>query len=147
MRDTVAEESAMMFDTFSNEDAWQLGSQIKHMAEERGLHVVISIERAGQLIFQYAQDGTAPDNDRWIAGKRNITNLTLHSSIAMRDSLNGASIEVLGLDTKKYMPFGGAVPLYVKGAGYIGNLVVSGSTDDEDHELAVTGIKTYLGRI
>jgi len=48
------------------------------------------------------------------------------------------------LSDLEYQAEGGSFPLTLRGQGRIGTVTVSGLTGEEDHALAVEGIKRYL---
>ena len=52
--------------------AWELGTRLKAMAEERGLSLVIDVRRFGQPLFYAALEGTTPDNPEWVRKKSNV---------------------------------------------------------------------------
>jgi len=49
--------------------AWELGTKLRTLAEERGLAVVIDVRRFGQPLFYAALDSTTPDNAEWVRKK------------------------------------------------------------------------------
>ena len=48
--------------------------------------------------------------------------------------------ETFALDEKQYLAKGGAIPIFVKNAGMIGVVTVSGLRDEEDHAIIVDAL-------
>jgi uncharacterized protein (UPF0303 family) len=67
--------------------AWELGTKLRTLAEERGLAVVIDVRRFGQPLFYTALDGTTPDNAEWVRKKSNVVARFHRSSYAVGLSL------------------------------------------------------------
>ena len=63
------EEAELVFDRFTDQDAWTLGSWMVEQARERGLPVAIDIERNSHRLFHYSFDGASENNAPWIAAK------------------------------------------------------------------------------
>jgi|L827metagenome_2_1110789.scaffolds.fasta_scaffold45133_2 uncharacterized protein (UPF0303 family) len=151
INELLRQEKSLIFPHFDNDDAWMLGNLLVDKARAQGAKVAISIERAGQVLFQYQFEGTTPDNDRWVAGKRRVVNLFHHSSLFVKERLTAKNAKNMDegffLDSKQYMAAGGSVPLAVKGAGVVGSVTVSGLTGEEDHQLAVDGMTAYLSTL
>lgn len=146
MEGILEQEKSAELASFSAEDAWKLGCLMHDLCAERALPVAVSIELAGQVVFQLGMSGSSPDNDRWIAGKRAITALTHHSSLFSRlkaESKGGTNASVFGLDPTKYLCAGGCVPIFVKGTGYVGSVTVSGLADTEDHALSLEALARF----
>ncbi|WP_278810383.1 heme-binding protein, partial [Obesumbacterium proteus] len=70
----AAEEASLQFSLFNADTAWEIGSELKAEAEQRGVAVSIDIQLAGHTLFHYAMLGTSPDNAEWIRRKRNVVN-------------------------------------------------------------------------
>lgn len=80
LRELTAQEDRLVLHTFSNEDAWRLGSLLVSLAQERGAAVTIGIRRGTQQLFHYALPGTSADNDAWIARKSAVVERYAESS-------------------------------------------------------------------
>jgi uncharacterized protein (UPF0303 family) len=128
---------------------WSLGSQLRDLAHERGLAVVIDIRRFGQPLFYAAMDGTTPDNVEWVRRKCNVVARFHRSSyaIGIREKVKGETIcESQGLPLADYATHGGSFPLSVAGAGVVGSVTVSGLPMRADHELVIEALCAALGR-
>jgi uncharacterized protein (UPF0303 family) len=129
--------------------AWQIGSNLRAMAAQRGLAIVIDVRRFGHPLFYAAMDGTTPDNPEWVRRKGNVVARFHHSSYtaALMEKLKGKSIyESQGLPLGDYATHGGSFPLRVVNAGVVGSVTVSGLPMRQDHELAVEALCAVLGR-
>ena len=145
----LAQEKELQFEHFSHQTAWLLGTLIKQKAELREAAVAIDITLNGHSLFSYAMAGTSPDNQHWIARKRNVVDRYRHSSWYMGQyyKAKGKTIEQASLvDAKQFAPFGGSFPLTIKNVGVVGSVTVSGLPQYEDHVLVVESIQTLLSQ-
>jgi uncharacterized protein (UPF0303 family) len=129
--------------------AWELGSHLRQMADERELAVVIDVRRLGQPLFYAAMDGTTPDNVEWVRRKSNVVARFHRSSyaIGIKEKVKGETIcESQGLPLADYATHGGSFPLTVAGAGIVGSITVSGLPMRADHELVIETLCAVLGR-
>lgn len=142
------QERRLRFPRFDAGTAWEIGSRLKAAAEARDVAVTIEIRLAGQTLFFYAMEGTAPVNADWARRKRNVAELHAQSSYAvgLRLKRDGTSLEErLGLPTRDYAAHGGSFPLALEGAGPAGTITVSGLPQREDHALIVAVLAEALG--
>jgi uncharacterized protein (UPF0303 family) len=131
------------------ETAWELGTRLRTMAQERGLVVVVDVRRFGQPLFYAALEGTTPDNVEWVRRKSNVVARFHRSSYAMGLKLkakNETLTELQGLPLADYAVHGGSFPLAVPEAGVVGSVTVSGLPQRSDHELVVEALCGLLGR-
>ena len=128
--------------------AWELGSRLKSMADERGLSIVIDVRRFGQPLFYAALEGTTPDNPEWVRRKTNVVARYHRSSYGMglHLKLKGQTMEDRGHSIADFAAHGGSFPLHVEGAGIVGCVTVSGLAQRDDHELVVEVLCAMLGR-
>ena len=128
--------------------AWELGTRLRSMAEERDLGLVIDVRRFGQPLFYAALEGTTPDNPEWVRRKSNVVARFHRSSYGVGLSLKAKneSLESRGLAIADYAAHGGSFPLTVEGAGVIGSVTVSGLPQRADHEFVVEALCAMLGR-
>lgn len=129
--------------------AWELGSRLRTMADDRELAVVIDIRRFGQPLFYAAMDGTTPDNVEWVRRKSNVVARFHRSSyaIGLKERVKGDSIcSSQGLALADYATHGGSFPLTIAGAGIVGSVTVSGLPMRADHELVIEALCAVLGR-
>lgn len=147
LEEIIEQENTLLFDHFSNEDAFNLGMTIYNIAKERRLPVTIEITKNTQTIFHVALEGTAPDNDEWLRRKKNLVTRTGMSSFRIVSKLckdNARFEDCFELSREDYAPAGGCFPVKVKGTGMVGTVAVSGLEMSLDHALVVEGIRAYL---
>jgi uncharacterized protein (UPF0303 family) len=142
------QERELVLPRLDAETAWKLGSQLRMLAHERGLAVVIDVRRFGQPLFYAAMDGTTPDNVEWVRRKTNVVARFHRSSyaIGIRERIKGETIcESQALPLVDYATHGGSFPLSVARAGVVGCVTVSGLPMREDHELVIEALCALLG--
>jgi uncharacterized protein (UPF0303 family) len=148
MNALLAQENEYRFASFSNEDALQIGLLIIKIAkEEVKKGIAVNIEYDEYPLFTHFMEGTSAGNVYWINVKKNVVKKYGNSSLYVGEDykIKGTKFhEVTGLSPEEYQAEGGSFPLIVKGKGRIGTVTVSGLTGEEDHALAVEGIKRYL---
>lgn len=144
----AAEEEALQFVSFTNDDAWQLGTALRGLAARRGAPVAIDISRNGSQLFRAALPGATPDNEAWIERKQRVVHRFGHSTLHVRQTFieRGTTFEEQsGLDPARYAAHGGGFPVLVRSVGAVGVLVVSGLPQLDDHRLIVTALRAHLG--
>lgn len=142
-----AQEKELVFSSFTNEDAVNVGLRLYETAKKENLPVTIDIIRSGQQLFHLALPGTAPDNDQWIARKVKLVNRMQRSSFQISTELRsqGKTLEeAYELSHYEYAAHGGCFPVIVKGVGMVGTITVSGLEQSEDHGLVVRILREYL---
>ena len=152
------QERELQWASFSEEDAWQLGSTLRELAVERQLSIVIDIRRfgphlgnqPGAPLFYAALHGTSPDNAEWARRKANVVARLYRSSYAIGLALKARNIslqEKYGLPAADYASHGGAFPITLAGTGVIGSITVSGLAQRDDHELVVEALCLERNRL
>ena len=145
-----AGEAELTWDRFGTEEAWRLGSAVRALAEERGHGVAIDIRRVnGMILFRSALPGVTVDQEDWIRRKSAVVFRFETSSalFAARMAAAGYDPTAVGwLAAGDYAVTGGSVPIRVRGAGVVAALTLSGLSSEEDHALAVEGIRATLTR-
>ena len=94
------QEERLQFDHFDAQTAWELGSRLCEVAEERHLGIVIDIQLHGLPLFYFACQGTTPDNPEWVRRKRNIVRRFFRSSYAIGLMVKSQKISLDALDTR-----------------------------------------------
>jgi uncharacterized protein (UPF0303 family) len=142
------QERELHLPRFDARVAWELGTRLKLMAEERALSLVIDVRRFGQPLFYAALEGTTPDNAEWVRRKSNVVARYHRSSYGMGLNLKmkGQTMEERGHSIADFAAHGGSFPLHVEGAGIVGSVTVSGLPQRDDHELVVEALCAMLGR-
>ena len=149
LADLAAEEEELQFTSFSNDDAWHLGSTLVAAARADAAPVAVEIARNGHRLFAVALTGAAPDNWSWIERKSRVVHRFGHSSLFVRQasSERGTTAEAeFGLDPARYAAHGGAFPLLVRGVGPVGVVAVSGLPQLDDHRMVTRVIRQHLHR-
>jgi uncharacterized protein (UPF0303 family) len=143
------QERRLVFDRFTHDDAWALGTLLVELARERRAPVAVDIHRAGQQLFHAALPGSTPDNDAWIARKRRVVERYGCASylVGARFRAKGTTFEESSrLDPDTYAAHGGSFPITVRDVGAIGAVTVSGLPQVEDHRLVVEALEKFLDR-
>ena len=143
----LRQEEELQFSSFSEHDAWKLGSLFVERAQSAALAISIDISTKDKVLFHYSCLGTNPDNELWIARKKNLVNRFGHSSWYFGQKLkrDGVTLEErYYVSERDYAPHGGCFPLAIKNTGIIGTITVSGLPQEEDHALVVETIAAYL---
>ena len=136
------QEELLVFESFDEVTAWQLGKSLREMAELAGQSVTIDIRRGDDCLFFTAMEGTTPVNADWARRKRNLVNRLQKSSFAL--GLARANGEDVPADDEDHAAHGGCFPIRVAGVGFIGTATVSGLPQREDHILVVKVLANLL---
>jgi uncharacterized protein (UPF0303 family) len=142
------QEELLRWDGFDADTAWLLGGVLREMLVARGAAGTVEIELAGQVLFTAATVGATPGQADWIRRKRNTVRRFARSSYAVGRVLerDGETMEARhGLMLADYAAHGGGFPLWVRGVGCVGSVIVSGMPQRDDHNLAVAAIAKVLG--
>jgi uncharacterized protein (UPF0303 family) len=145
----AAEEQELQFTSFTNDDAWDLGSALVAAARKDGAPVAVEISRNGHRLFSVALPGATPDNASWIERKARVVHRFGHSSLYVRQASveRGTTFEEqFGLDPQQYAAHGGAFPVLVRSVGPVGVVVVSGLPQLADHRMVVAALRAHLAR-
>lgn len=154
LQETIArveeDERRLQFLTFSDDDAFTLGAQMRTLALARGHAIAIDIARGEQRLFHTALPGTAAHNGIWIERKKRTVREWACSSYAvgLRFPLLDApyTLETAPwMDPRSYSGSGGGFPIVVAGAGLVGTVAVSGLRHDLDHDFIVDALERFLG--
>ncbi len=142
-----AAEAELVFPHFTADDAWTLGLAIREnlrRTSEKPVVIDITLANNNQVLFHTAtRSGTQPDNDIWVARKRKTVLRWGVSSYYMHEKMMGNEGKfrdkyALGDRAGEYAIHGGGVPVKVKGVeGVVAVVVVSGLTQEEDHNAVV----------
>jgi uncharacterized protein (UPF0303 family) len=132
--------------SFTNEDAWQVGTILRGKVSAYGGDAAIDISAYGMSLFHCNVGRPTPNNESWIRRKRNTVLEFWKSSYRVTVGYEGNpdALESRGLSTKDYVLSGGGFPLRLKGAGVIGTIVVSGLPQTHDHQFIVDSLAEYL---
>jgi uncharacterized protein (UPF0303 family) len=147
IKEIAQQEREIVFDRFTNQDAWNLGTLLVERARKIGAPLIIDITRGDQCLFRYSLEGTSWNNETWVLRKSRLTRRFGKSSFRVGLELRrqGETLESRqGLSLSEYADHGGAFPLSVYGVGVVGAVTVSGLPEEEDHAFVVDGIRAFL---
>ena len=66
------QEEILQFSSFTNADAWELGTMVVMEARRLGVSIAVRIRlNNGYTVFQYGMDGTNLYNEQWLTRKEN----------------------------------------------------------------------------
>lgn len=142
------QESLLVFPHFNREDAWNLGHVFAGIIAKKKLPAPVCIRLlSGQIVFQWAGEGTNADNDYWMIRKYRLVRDTEMSTLlnVAWFKKKGETLESRGLDPTRYAAAGGGFPIKLQGSGLAAVVCVSGLPQVSDHALLVEGISSYLG--
>jgi uncharacterized protein (UPF0303 family) len=143
------QERALVFERFDLATAWDLGSRLRTLAQERRLGVAIDVRLHSMPAFYTALPGSTADNESWVRRKRNLVLRFFQSSYAIgrKLALQDTTLEhKFGLSAADYAAHGGSFPIQVAGVGCIGAVTVSGLPQRDDHNLVVEVLAAMLGK-
>ena len=142
-----AQEARLVFDSFDEQIAWDLGVALRDAGLAARLPIAISVRRNGQELFHAALPGASADNDGWLARKSAVVDRYGRSSLRVGEEfrVRGESFdEDSRLDVAAFAAHGGAFPVLIRGTGCVGSVAVSGLPQLEDHRLVVETLETVL---
>jgi uncharacterized protein (UPF0303 family) len=141
------QEEALVFERFTLETAWSLGTALRDTALARKAPVAIDISLHQRPLFHAALPGADISNADWARRKRN-TVLALGTStlaVGLKLKASGETLEQrYGLSARDHAAHGGGFPLVLAGLGCIGAITVSGLPQVEDHGLVVEVLQRAL---
>lgn len=129
---------------FSNQLALEMGMAIINLAKERDHHIAVEICRLNHTVFLFVDDTLPADKHNWLRRKANIAKYFEESSLSVKNDLISKELsleETFGLSKKNYIAKGGAIPIFIKEAGMIGTITVSGLRDFMDHDLIIDALQ------
>lgn len=141
------QEERLTFGTFSEEEAWKLGSAMRNLALERSLPLVMDIRIGIRPLFYAALPGTTPENPDWVRRKVNTVYRFEASSyrVVQEYKLKGNAFDAQrGLDPLNYAPAGGGFPIRMAG-NVVGAVTVSGVPQRDDHNFVAESLSLHLG--
>ena len=148
MKKLQDQEEELQFEAFGSREALKIGLIICEIAEkEIGKGIAVHIENEDHPLFTHYMEGTSKDNTYWINAKKKVVGHFGHSSLYVGEMFRdrGTSFkEGSGLPLTEYQGEGGSFPVVIRGKGRIGTITVSGLSGEEDHNLAVEGIRRFL---
>ncbi|QIW96333.1 hypothetical protein AMS68_001851 [Peltaster fructicola] len=146
-------DAALALPSFTAETAWTLGNLLRArlLAFAKPTVIDISLANGPHCLFRATtHSGTTPDNDSWVARKRNTVLRFGSSTWYMHNKFEGdetafAVKYALGTRAGEYAIHGGGWPVRVRGVeGVVAVIVVSGLKQDQDHGVIVQTVGEWL---
>jgi uncharacterized protein (UPF0303 family) len=140
------QEEVLRFSQMTEEDAWNLGSQMRSAAVAASHPFVIDIRIGIRPLFYTALPGSTPENPDWVRRKVNTVYRFEASSyrVNLEYQARGAHFDASrGLDPFQYAPAGGSFPIRL-GGSVVGAVTVSGIPQREDHNFVASNIAKHL---
>lgn len=130
------QEEALVFSSFTSDDAWTLGCLIREAVQKEHGSAVVDISIFGIRMFACAVGSPTPHNETWITRKRNTCLEFWESSLRVTHELErmGKTLQQRGLSEQSNALSGGAFPIRLKDEGVIGAAVCSGLPQLHDHQ-------------
>lgn len=140
------QEAALQFKHFNETNAWELGCQMRGLALERNLPLVIDIRIGIRPLFYVALPGTTPENPDWV--RRKVNTVYRFEACSYRVGLEYQAKEnpfdqSRGIDPMNYAPAGGGFPIRIGGT-VVGAVTVSGIPQRDDHNFVAESLSQYL---
>ena len=131
-------------EVFTNQIAMDMGIRIIELAKSRNQAIAVEISRLNHTVCLYVDDGLPADKHNWLRRKANVAKHFEESSLAVKATLEKREMSLekpFGLDEKDYIAKGGSIPGFVKNAGMIATITVSGLRDLEDHDVIIEALQ------
>lgn len=131
-------------ESFSNKVAMDMGVRIIELAKSRNQAIAVEISRLNHTVFLYVDDELPADKHNWLRRKANVAKHFEESSLAVKTTLQNRQMSLekpFGLEEKDYIAKGGSIPVFVKNAGMVATITVSGLRDFEDHDIIIEALQ------
>lgn len=131
-------------DQFDNTIALEMGLKVIELAKQRQHAIAVQVDRLNQTVFLHVCEGVCSDKHNWLRRKANTAKHFEDSTLYIKQDLQnrGKTLsDPYQLASQDYIAMGGAIPIFVKNAGMIGVITVSGLTDEADHQLIVEALR------
>lgn len=130
--------------SFSNSIALEMGLAIINLAKDRNQHIAVEICRLNHTVFLYVDDNLPADKHNWLRRKANVAKQFEESSLCVKNDLKEGNMtldKTFALDEMDFLAKGGSIPVFVKNAGMVATITVSGLCDEEDHKIVIDALK------
>ena len=142
------QEDMLKFDTFTNKEAFELGTRMAQKVYDAGQSLAIGIFNvAGMAVYQHVTPGATVNNTLWMRRKFNTVMNRERSSLwfTVTSEMRGKDLAAHVLDTNDYALVGGGFPIRLKSGELVAVAVVSAFPHYEDHQFIVDALADYLG--
>lgn len=147
-RRVIEQERALVFDTFDETIAFRIGVALRERGVAGGLAIAVEIRTGERPLFYAALAGTSADNANWLRRKINLVqriNKSSYRAVLEHSGPQDFFGPRRGLDNADFVLAGGGFPIWVRNAGMIGAICVSGLHERDDHGLVVDALAEHLG--
>lgn len=146
----LEQENALVFTSFSEDDAFVIGSYVRDAAQQHGHVISCEIRMCDRVVFFCGLPGTGLANNDWLRRKANVVQRLLKSTyrVVLEAGAPTDSREfpaAFNMPITDFVRAGGGFPIRVKGVGVIGSICVSGVAEHLDHMLVVDAVSKHLG--
>ena len=143
----IRQEELLVFQTFTEEDAWKLGSAIRLEAAKYDAGLVIDIRSGKNIWFYNFMPGATLENINWVRKKINLVEVLKTSSYLAGLEINfaGAAEKAANLDEENYAWHGGCFPIRLNSGEIVALVTISGLPQRLDHKLVTDVIADFLG--
>jgi len=135
----IGQEQRALLTHFDLADVDLLVTSLRKLGLKDFDKVCILITINKREVYFHAGTQTTNENNLWIHKKANVVDTFDHSSLLEKAIYADHPADFYtdsGLSPQDYAIVGGGFPIGIQGTGIIGTLIVSGLTDEEDHDLA-----------
>ena len=142
------QEDMLKFETFTNKEAFELGTRMAQKVYDAGQSLAIGIFNvAGMAVYQHVTPGATVNNTLWMRRKFNTVMNRERSSLwfTVTSEMRGKDLAAHVLDTNDYALVGGGFPIRLKTGELVAVAVVSAFPHYEDHQFIVDALAEYLG--
>jgi len=141
------QEEKLRFDTFTREDALDIGLRIIRLAKEKyEADAAVCIMEDDTVVFAYKMPGTNMENDWWMRRKRNVSRTTGVSSLRAYLEIEAGLREVTWHGREDdFAACGGCMPVFLRQGPVYAHIMVSGLEHYLDHQLIADAVAEHLG--
>ncbi|MEO8756439.1 MAG: heme-binding protein [Devosia sp.] len=145
----VAQEEALVFERFGEDDAFAIGASVRDAAKTLGKGVAVGVYLWDRTLFYGTTAGATDANRVWLERKVGLVRLFMRASYRMVLE-RGDEPRLLepnwAIDPAEFAIAGGAFPIILKGIGIVGAAAASGLHERDDHEIVRSAIAQRLGK-
>ena len=143
----IRQEELLVFRSFDEADAWNLGCALREEAEIYDAGLVIDIRNGNQILFNSFMPGATIENIDWVRKKINLVQIMKTSSylIGLEVKFGIGEEKIKGLSDVDYAWHGGCFPIRLTTGEVVALVTVSGLPQRDDHKLVTDVIADYLG--
>ena len=143
----IRQEELLVFRSFDEADAWNLGCALREEAEKYDAGLVIDIRSGNQILFNSFMPGATIENIDWVRKKINLVQIMKTSSylIGLEVKFGIGEEKIKGLSEVDYAWHGGCFPVRLTTGEVVALVTVSGLPQRDDHKLVTDVIADYLG--